>query len=107
MIAALTTLWPAAARLLIRFTGPELWWLVRVAHWNASVPGATAPVSPIQHFLLFAPRSRHPQNEIRPQPATTSCPTSPASGRELLPSRHANRTAGRPSAPSHGRRTQR
>ena len=75
MIAALTTLWPAAARLLIRFTGPELWWLVRVAHWNASVPGATAPVSPIQHFLLFAPRSRHPQNEIRPQPATTSRPT--------------------------------
>ena len=42
--AALTTLWPAAARLLIRFTGPELWWLVHVARWTASVPGATAPV---------------------------------------------------------------
>jgi competence protein ComEC len=42
--AALAMLWPAAARLLIRFTGPELWWLLRVAHWTAAVPGATAPV---------------------------------------------------------------
>ena len=42
--AALTTLWPAAARLLIRFTGPELWWLLHVARWCAAVPGATVPV---------------------------------------------------------------
>jgi competence protein ComEC len=42
--AALTTLWPAAAGLLIRFTGPELWWLVHVARWSAAVPGATAAV---------------------------------------------------------------
>ena len=25
-------LWPAAAELMIRFTGPELWWLLHVAH---------------------------------------------------------------------------
>jgi competence protein ComEC len=25
---------------LIRFTGPELWWLLRVARWAAGVPGA-------------------------------------------------------------------
>lgn len=42
--AVLTTLWPAAARLLIRFTGPELWWLLHVARWCAAVPGATVPV---------------------------------------------------------------
>jgi competence protein ComEC len=42
--AALTALWPAAARLLIRFTGPELWWLLHVARWCASLPGATVPV---------------------------------------------------------------
>jgi competence protein ComEC len=34
-------LWPAGAQLLIRFTGPELWWVLRVAHGAASVPGAT------------------------------------------------------------------
>ena len=33
-----------AAQLLIRFTGPELWWLLRVARWAAGVPGATVPV---------------------------------------------------------------
>jgi len=37
--AALTTLWPAAAAMLIRFTGPELWWLLHVARWAAAVPG--------------------------------------------------------------------
>ena len=42
--AALTPWWPAAARLLIRFTGPEMWWLLHVARWTAAVPGATAPV---------------------------------------------------------------
>ena len=42
--AALTPWWPAAARLLIRFTGPEMWWLLHVAHWTAAVPGATATV---------------------------------------------------------------
>ena len=36
--------WPAGAQLLIRFTGPELWWVVRVAHWAAGMPGATVPV---------------------------------------------------------------
>jgi len=42
--AALCVLWPAGAQLLIRFTGPELWWLLRVAHWAAGVPGASIGV---------------------------------------------------------------
>ena len=42
--AALCPLWPAGADLLIRFTGPEMWWLLRVAHWSASVPGASLAV---------------------------------------------------------------
>ncbi len=42
--AALEPLWPAGARLLIRFTGPELWWVLGVARWAAAVPAATAPV---------------------------------------------------------------
>lgn len=42
--AALCWLWPAGAALLIRFTGPELWWLVQVAHWAAGIPHATVPV---------------------------------------------------------------
>lgn len=42
--AALCWLWPAGAGLLIRFTGPPLWWLLRVADWAAAVPGASVPV---------------------------------------------------------------
>jgi competence protein ComEC len=42
--AALCLFWPAGAQLLIRFTGPEVWWLLRIAHWAASVPGASVPV---------------------------------------------------------------
>ena len=42
--AAVTALWPAAAQLLIRFTGPELWWLLHVAQWAAALPGAVVPV---------------------------------------------------------------
>lgn len=42
--AALCPLWPAGADLLIRFTGPELWLLLSVAHWSASVPGASLAV---------------------------------------------------------------
>ncbi len=42
--AALCGLWPAGAQLLIRFTGPELWWVCKIAHWSASVPGASVPV---------------------------------------------------------------
>ena len=42
--AALCPLWPAGADLLIRFTGPELWWLLRVAHWAAKIPGASLAV---------------------------------------------------------------
>ncbi|BBX01753.1 competence protein [Mycolicibacterium moriokaense] len=38
--AAICPLWPAGAGLLIRFTGPELWWLSTVARWSAKVPGA-------------------------------------------------------------------
>jgi len=42
--AALGYLWPPAARFLIRFTGPELWWLLRVVHGAARVPGAAVGV---------------------------------------------------------------
>jgi competence protein ComEC len=42
--AALSVLWPAGAELLIRFTGPELWWLSNVARWAAALPGASLPV---------------------------------------------------------------
>lgn len=42
--AALCPVWPDAARLLIRFTGPELWWVGGVARWAAGLPGATVPV---------------------------------------------------------------
>jgi competence protein ComEC len=42
--AALCLLWPVGAQLLIRFTGPELWWLLRIAHWAAGVPAASVPV---------------------------------------------------------------
>lgn len=42
--AALCSLWPAGGQLLIRFTGPELWWLLRIARWAASVPGASVGV---------------------------------------------------------------
>lgn len=42
--AALCGVWPAAARLLIRFTGPELWWVGGVARGAAGMPGATVPV---------------------------------------------------------------
>jgi competence protein ComEC len=42
--AALCPLWPSGAELLIRFTGPELWWLLRVAHWAAGVTGASITV---------------------------------------------------------------
>ena len=42
--AAMSALWPAGAGLLIRFTGPELWWLLHVARWAAGVPGASITV---------------------------------------------------------------
>ncbi|WP_019969824.1 ComEC/Rec2 family competence protein [Mycobacterium sp. 141] len=41
--AVIATVWPAAAQLLIRFTGPELWWLLSVANWASAVPGAAVP----------------------------------------------------------------
>jgi competence protein ComEC len=42
--AGLAVVWPAGADLLIRFTGPELWWLLTVARWSAGVPGASLSV---------------------------------------------------------------
>lgn len=42
--AALSVLWPAGAEVLIRFTGPELWWLLHVAKWSAAVPGGSVSV---------------------------------------------------------------
>jgi competence protein ComEC len=42
--AALGSWVPDAAGLVIRVTGPALWWLLRVAHVAASAPGAAVPV---------------------------------------------------------------
>jgi competence protein ComEC len=42
--AALCLVWPAAAGLLIRFTGPALWWLLRIAELAADLPGAAFTV---------------------------------------------------------------
>lgn len=42
--AVLCGWWPAGAQLPIRFTGPELWWVCRIAHWAGTVPGATVEV---------------------------------------------------------------
>jgi competence protein ComEC len=42
--AVLCMLWPTGAQLLIRFAGPELWWVLTVAQWAADVPAATVPV---------------------------------------------------------------
>ncbi|HUL98098.1 MAG TPA: ComEC/Rec2 family competence protein [Mycobacterium sp.] len=42
--AALAPLWPGGAHLLIRFTGPELWWLLNTARWGGGIPGATVEV---------------------------------------------------------------
>jgi len=36
--------WPAGAYLLIRFTGPELWWVCHVARWCGAIPAAVVPV---------------------------------------------------------------
>lgn len=42
--AALCSVWPAAGGALIRFTGPELWWLLTVARCAARLPGAVIAV---------------------------------------------------------------
>lgn len=42
--AALCVLWPAGAELLIRFTGPEVWWLLAVARRAADLPAASVRV---------------------------------------------------------------
>jgi competence protein ComEC len=42
--ATLSLCWSAGAQLLIRFTGPELWWVLHIAHWTAAVPAASVPV---------------------------------------------------------------
>lgn len=44
LAALLCVPWPAAGQLVIRFTGPELWWVLGVASWAARVPAATLPV---------------------------------------------------------------
>ncbi|SRX94617.1 hypothetical protein MSP7336_02876 [Mycobacterium shimoidei] len=53
--AALCVFWPAGGQLLIRFTGPELWWVINAAHWAAGVPAASVPVpSGVAGVLLVA-----------------------------------------------------
>lgn len=42
--AVLSPIWPAVGGLLLRFTGPELWWLLTVAGTAASIPGAAVTV---------------------------------------------------------------
>lgn len=42
--ATLVCLWTPLAGLLIRFTGPEVWWLSRVATAAGGFPGAAVPV---------------------------------------------------------------
>jgi len=42
--AALVCLWPTMAGLLIRFTGPEVWWLSHVARAAGRLPGAAVAV---------------------------------------------------------------
>jgi len=42
--ALVCMLWPAGAQLLIRFAGPELWWVLNVAQSAADIPAATVPV---------------------------------------------------------------
>lgn len=41
--AVCSTVWPGGAQLLIRFTGPELWWLLSVARWGSALPAAALP----------------------------------------------------------------
>jgi competence protein ComEC len=53
--AVLSACSPAAAGMLIRFTGPELWWLLTVGQRVASVPGASLTVpSGAPGMLLIA-----------------------------------------------------
>jgi competence protein ComEC len=53
--AALAPLWPSGAHLLIRFTGPELCWLLGVARWAGGIPGATVEVpSRLLGFVIVA-----------------------------------------------------
>ncbi|TGD90661.1 ComEC/Rec2 family competence protein [Mycolicibacterium sp. CH28] len=42
--AAVCWVWAPGAGLLVRFTGPELWWLLHVAEYAARVPGAAVPM---------------------------------------------------------------
>jgi competence protein ComEC len=42
--ATLSVCWAGAAELLIRFSGPELWWVSSVTRWAAATPGATVAV---------------------------------------------------------------
>lgn len=44
--AAVVCVSPPLAGLLIRFTGPEVWWLLRVAQVAGGLPGAAVPVPP-------------------------------------------------------------
>lgn len=41
--AVCSVVWPGGAQLLIRFTGPELWWLLSVARWASALPAAALP----------------------------------------------------------------
>lgn len=42
--AALCALWPAGAEVLMRFAGPEVWWLLSVSRWAVRMPAASITV---------------------------------------------------------------
>lgn len=42
--AAMCSFWPGGAEALVRFTGPELWWVGQVARSASGFPAATLPV---------------------------------------------------------------
>lgn len=44
LAAAVGTVWPLGAELMIRLAGPAVWWLLAVARWCAGLPGARIAV---------------------------------------------------------------
>ncbi|MGB3482805.1 MAG: ComEC/Rec2 family competence protein [Mycobacterium sp.] len=42
--AAVCLVMPGVGALLVRFSGPELWWLLSVSQWSAGIPHAAVPV---------------------------------------------------------------
>lgn len=120
--AALSVPLPAVAALLIRLTGPELWWLLRVAELCAAIPGAAVPVPSGWLGLLTiggagwatavlcrrAGRrsvTRSPGEHLRPAPGARRGGVPRRAGRRRDPSAGARRgrLRGHPGRPDAGR----